>query len=213
MCRGAGRCGGSSLAAWPHDPAALARAAAMWLRARRSRAGAHAPGSPVQFVPQRHRRIPPHKQERSGRQLIQDGDAELAQDDGSGRAACAGGHSRQVTFRKPSKPWGCPATRHGSTPLPLMRRNLVGPGQQRDLERSPHDDGRASRPARSDLNRAAINTPNEHGVPRRACLRNRLVGGGGRGWAGNQQACKVRAPRPAVCPCRRRQPWPIGCLA
>src|SRR6266542_3915838 len=46
-----------------------------------------------------------------------------------------------------------------------------------------------------------------------ARLRNRRVGGGGRGRADNQQARKVRAPGPAVCPYRRRQPWPIGCLA
>src|SRR6266540_195879 len=71
----------------------------------------------------------------------------------------------------------------------------------------------ASRPARSDLDRAAINAWNQHGVPRRARLRNWLVGCGGCGWAGNQQKCKVGAPRPAVCPCRGRQPWPIGCLA
>src|SRR6266568_9136590 len=60
MRRRDGRRGGSSLTAGPHDPAALARATATWLCTRRSRAGAHAPGSPVQFVPQRHRRIPPH---------------------------------------------------------------------------------------------------------------------------------------------------------
>jgi hypothetical protein len=71
----------------------------------------------------------------------------------------------------------------------------------------------ALRPARSDLNRAVINARNEHGVASRARLRNRLVGVGGHGWAGNQETSKVRAPRPAVCPCRRRQPWPIGCLA
>src|SRR6266498_3739748 len=71
----------------------------------------------------------------------------------------------------------------------------------------------APRPARIDRDRAAINAWNQHGVPRRTRVRNRRVGGGGRGWAGNQQEGKVRAPRPAVCPCRRRQARPIGCLA
>jgi hypothetical protein len=49
---------GSSLAGTPHNPL-LARTAATSLHARRSRAGAHAPGSPAQLVPQRHRRTPP----------------------------------------------------------------------------------------------------------------------------------------------------------
>jgi len=148
----------------PHDPAALARTTATSLLARRSRAGAHAPGSPAQLIPQRYRR----------------------------HTSLGGAFWPAVDTRR-----RCGALlRHvGSLTWSVVT-------------------WRGSVPAwRSDLNRAVIDAWNQHGIPRRTHPRDRLDGGGGPGWAASQQALKVGAPRPAVRPCRRRQPSPIGCLA
>src|SRR6266511_3459706 len=85
---------------------------------------------------------------------------------------------------------------------PQIRRNLVGPGQQR----SPHDDGGVSLPARTGFNRAAINAWNQHGVPSGARLRNRRVGGGGRGRADNQQSVRTAADSPGRSVASRKTP-------
>jgi hypothetical protein len=132
-------------------------------------------------------------------------------DGGAARSGGVGSGDGDVALHSPIA--GQRARSRFSRPVRPTASSADTSSYQRDLERSRHDEGGASRPARSDLSRAAINARNEHGVPSRARLRNRLVGCGGRGWAGNQQARKVRAPRPAVCPCRRRQPRPIGRLA